>query len=212
MIFQRVQQIEVLGRIAITDEEARRYYDTHLSEFTTPASVTVREILVSVPAGDQGVNAAADMAAREKAEKARERIMAGENIEQVVADVSDSATKTGGGLVGPISLNDLPDSLARIISPLRIGESTDVVRTTRGYQIFKLEASSPTDVMPFEQARQRISDRVFTDKRREEFLKYLEKLRGQAIIEWKNADVKKAYDEGLTRQSPGGSQPSAAAQ
>ena len=38
---------------------------------------------------------------------------------------------------------------------------------------------------------------MFTDKRKEEFDKYLDKLRAQAIIEWKNADLKKAYDEGL---------------
>jgi parvulin-like peptidyl-prolyl isomerase len=206
MIFQRVQQTEVLGRIAITDEEARRYYDTHLSEFTTPASVTIRQIVISVPAGEQGVNAAQDMAAREKADKARERIVAGESFEQVLAEVSDPPAQINGGLVGPLSLSDMPQSLAAIIEPLRIGESTAVVRTTAGYQIFKLEASSPTDVMPFEQARQRISDRVFTDKRRAEFLKYLEKLRGQAIIEWKNEDVKKAYEEGLRQQSAGDNQ------
>ena len=32
-------------------------------------------------------------------------------------------------------------------------------------------------------------------------MKYLEKLRAQAIIEWKNEDIKKAYDEGLKRQA-----------
>ena len=50
--------------------------------------------------------------------------------------------------------------------------------------------------MPFEQAREQISNRVFTDKRKAEFQKYLEKLRAQAIIEWKNEDVKKAYEAG----------------
>jgi hypothetical protein len=40
---------------------------------------------------------------------------------------------------------------------------------------------------------------VFTDKRNNEFLKYLVKLRAQAIIEWKNEDLKKAYEEGLLK-------------
>ena len=34
-------------------------------------------------------------------------------------------------------------------------------------------------------------------------MKYLEKLRSQAIIEWKNTDVKKAYDEGVRQQAAG---------
>jgi hypothetical protein len=40
---------------------------------------------------------------------------------------------------------------------------------------------------------------VFTDKRREEFQKYLVKLRAQAIIDWRNQDVKKAYEEGVVQ-------------
>ena len=41
--------------------------------------------------------------------------------------------------------------------------------------------------------------RSFTTKRTDEFEKYLKKLRAQSIIEWKNAEVKKAYDLGLTQ-------------
>jgi hypothetical protein len=42
---------------------------------------------------------------------------------------------------------------------------------------------------------------VFTDKRKAEYQKYLEKLRAQAIIEWKNPDVKRAFEAGLKAQA-----------
>ena len=42
---------------------------------------------------------------------------------------------------------------------------------------------------------------MFTDKRKAEYQKYLEKLRAQAIIEWKNPDVKKAFEVGLKAQA-----------
>src|SRR3954465_7267820 len=74
VIAQRVQQAEVFGRVAVTDEEARKYYDTHMTEFTTPSSVMLREILVSVPSDARGVNAAAEEAAKIKAEENRKRI------------------------------------------------------------------------------------------------------------------------------------------
>ena len=32
-------------------------------------------------------------------------------------------------------------------------------------------------------------------------MKYLERLRSQAIIEWKNQDVKRAFEEGLKQQA-----------
>src|SRR4030081_1775302 len=41
MIYQRVQQNEVLSKIGVTDEEARKYYESHLNEFTTSPTVTL---------------------------------------------------------------------------------------------------------------------------------------------------------------------------
>src|SRR6266496_317654 len=55
MIVQRVQQNEVIGKIAVTDDEAKKYYEAHLSEFTTQPTVTLREIVVALPADDKGV-------------------------------------------------------------------------------------------------------------------------------------------------------------
>ena len=69
--------------------------------------------------------------------------------------------------------------------------------------MLKLENLTTAQTQSFEQARDQISERVFTDKRKAEFQKYIEKLRGQAIIEWKNPDVKRAFDEGLKLQGNG---------
>jgi hypothetical protein len=49
-------------------------------------------------------------------------------------------------------------------------------------------------VPQLEQVRNQVADRVFREKGRPEMAKYLKKLREQAIIEWKNDDLKKAYE------------------
>jgi parvulin-like peptidyl-prolyl isomerase len=201
MIATRVQQAEVFGRVAVTEDEARKYYDQHINEFTTPSSVMLREILVTVPTDTRGVNVAADEAVREKAEAIRQRVLGGEPFEKVAADSSDAASKANGGLIGPLNVNDLSADFRKLVEGLKVGGVTTVVRTQRGYQILKLESSTPTQVLTFEQARDQISERVVTDKRRDEFQKYLVKLRAQAIIDWKNVDVKKAYEEGLAAQA-----------
>ena len=55
VVMDRVRQNEVLSKIAISDDEARRYYDAHKSEFTKAQEITLREILVAVPvANDRG--------------------------------------------------------------------------------------------------------------------------------------------------------------
>ncbi len=199
MIVSRVQQNEVLSRIAVNDEEARKYYTAHKNEFTTPQSITLREILVNVPGDGKTVNVGLDEQARDKAEKIRQRALSGESFEKLAADMSDAPSRSNAGLIGPLSMSDLSPDVQKLIQGLKVGDITPVIRTPRGYQMLKLESMSEAQTKSFEEAREDISNRVFTDKRQAEFEKYLQKLRAQAIIEWKNADVKKAYDQGLAQ-------------
>jgi peptidyl-prolyl cis-trans isomerase SurA len=201
MIAQRVQQNEVLGKIAVTDDEAQAYYDTHLKDFTTSPSVTLREILVSVGGTAQGVSVAADEAAQAKAEAVRSRVTSGgENFERVAASISDSPSKANGGLIGPLSVNDISPELRKLVEGMKPGDVSGVIRTPRGYQVLKLETVTATQTMTLEQARDQIGEKIYNDKRKKEFDKYIEKLRTQAIIEWKNPDVHKAFDQGVKAQ------------
>src|SRR4051812_1194474 len=202
MIFQRVQQNEVLGKIGVTDDEARRYYETHLTEFTTPPTVTVREILVATPGDGKTLNVGADEAAKEKAEAIRKRVTTGgESFEKLATEISDSPSKANGGLIGPLSVSDISPELRKVIETMKPGDVSEIIRAPRGYQVLKLETMTATQTMPLEQAREQISERVFTDKRKAEFQKYLQKLRAQAIIEWKNEDVRKAFEQGVKQQA-----------
>jgi peptidyl-prolyl cis-trans isomerase SurA len=202
MIFQRVQQNEVLAKIGVTDDEAKKYYEAHLKEFTTSPTVTLREILVAVPGDPKVMNVAADEAAKAKAEEIRTRVTSGgENFEKLAGEISDSPSKANAGLIGPLSVNDLSPDLRKLAESMKAGDVSEPVRTTRGYQLLKLEAITATNTMTLEQAREQISEHVFTEKRKAEFQKYLQKLRAQAIIEWKNEDVKKAFEEGMKLQA-----------
>jgi parvulin-like peptidyl-prolyl isomerase len=202
MIQQRVQQNEVLGKIGVTEDEARKYYAAHVNEFTTPPTVTLREILMTVNADAKGLNVAADEAAKARAEEVRKRVTTGgESFDKLAAEISDSPSKANAGLIGPLSVNDISPELRKLIEAMKPGDVSELVRAPRGYQILKLETITPTQTMTLEQAREQISERVFTDKRKAEFQKYLQKLRTQAIIEWKNEDVRKAFEEGLKQQT-----------
>ena len=201
MISQRVQQNEVFAKIGVTDDEAKKYYEAHLKEFTTSPTVTLREILVAVPGDPKVLNVAADEAAKAKAGEIRKRVTAGgENFEKLATEISDSPSKANAGLLGPLSVNDLSPDLRKLAESMKAGDVSEPVRTTRGYQLLKLEAITATKTMTLEQAREQISEHVFTEKRKAEFQKYLQKLRAQAIIEWKNEDVKRAFEEGMKLQ------------
>src|SRR4051812_8179266 len=88
MVRSRVEQNEVFGKVGVSDEEARKYYESHVQEFTTAPSVTLREILVSVPAeANKTFNVGKDDEAKAKAQQIRARVLAGESFEKLAADV-----------------------------------------------------------------------------------------------------------------------------
>lgn len=207
-IVSQVQRDEVGAKLQITEEEARQYYLAHRQEFSEPASVTVREILVEVPTtknqqGQQSVNVAVEDAAMEKTKSIRARLLAGEDFGKVAAEVSDSASKANGGLIGPLALAQLSAPLQETFQKMKIGEITEPIRTPRGFQILKLETLKPAEVQPFESVRDLAADKVHSARQESEFRKFMTRVRGQALIEWKNDELKKAYDAAIAAEAVG---------
>ncbi len=201
MIIERVQQTEVFSHIAVNDAEARKYYDEHKNEFTSTPTVTLREILVKVAGDEKTLNVAADEEAKQKALDIRARALKGESFEKLAA-LSDAPSKSNGGLVGPINRSDLDPSFAKILDTMKVGDISQPIRTPSGYDLVKLEAATETKVLPFDEARNQIANRVFATKQQAEFDNYMRKLRAAAIIDWKVPELKKLYDEQIARPRP----------
>ena len=197
----RVQQDEIGSKLTITEEEARQYYLAHKEEFAQPATVTLREILIEIPTttqkGEAGINVAADDEAAKKAETIRARIAAGEDFAKVAAEVSDSPSKANGGLIGPLPLTDLSDSLRKTIEGMKPGDFTPAIRTAKAFQILKLETLKPAAVQPFESVRDLVADRVYDARQEAEVRKLLARIRSRALIEWKNQDLRKLYEQAI---------------
>jgi parvulin-like peptidyl-prolyl isomerase len=197
MLASEAQRRDVVDKISVTEAEAQAYYAAHEKDFTTPSEVTLREILVEVPVSDKGVNVAEDDEAKAKAEALRVRLMAGEPFARLAAEASDAPSKANGGLIGPIKGEELAPALLSQLDGLKVGDLTGVLRTTRGYQILKLESRTETKIKSFAEAREDISNKVGTEKMTAERLKYIDRLRAQATITWRNDELKKAYEQAL---------------
>jgi peptidyl-prolyl cis-trans isomerase SurA len=200
MLIGRVQQAEIGGRVDITEAEEKEYYQKHLSEFATTPSVTLREILVTVPKDPKGVSVGADEDARRKAEDLRARVLKGESFEKLAAEVSEAASRANGGLIGPIPRTELNEQLLKMLATMKVGDVTPVVSVPGGYEIFKLESSIDSTTLPFEHARSQVQEKLRNEKAQGELRKHMAKLRAQAIIEWKDPELKKAWEVGVSAE------------
>ena len=75
-----------------------------------------------------------------------------------------------------------------------------MVNTPTGGQLFKLESSIDSTTLPFEAARGQIADRIGQEKVGVEVKKLMQRLRTQAIIEWKNDGLRKAWEAGISAE------------
>lgn len=201
MLVQQVQRVDVMDKLAVADEESRAYYELHKQDFTTPSEITLREILIEVPSTEQGVNVALDDEARAKAEDTRKRLLAGEPFPRLAADLSAAPSKANGGLIGPIKSDELNPQLQQQLASMKVGDLTPVQRTARGYQILKLETRTETKVRSFDDARGDIADKVVEQKFETARTEYLDRLRTQAAITWRNVELEKAYQQALAKRS-----------
>ena len=69
------------------------------------------------------------------------RLKAGEDFAKVAGEVSASASKANGGLIGPIAASELSPDLQKTLQGMKPGDITEPLRAAKGYQILKLETS-----------------------------------------------------------------------
>jgi parvulin-like peptidyl-prolyl isomerase len=201
-LIEQLKSQEIMSHVSLTEEESRQYYSKHQSEFVAPPTITLREILVSATAtpstfgGGSGLSfgGSTDSAAQAKVQSVIERLQKGEDFAAVATEVSDAQSKARGGLMTPVTVDDLSDAIRTATEKLKPGEITSPIKTTRGYQIFKVESRTPQATLPFEQVRKDIAQKIFEQRIGGEVKKYLDRLRGQALIEWKDEDLKKMYE------------------
>jgi parvulin-like peptidyl-prolyl isomerase len=197
MLIKQVTQADVTDKVAVSDQEIQAYYNEHAGEFTSPTEVTLRELMIPIPSTNGSINVAQAEEIGRKADAVRQRLLSGESFAKVAAEVSSSESRSNGGLVGPLKLEDLNPALQKIIGDLNIGGISGVLKSQQGYQILMLESRSEAKVRTVQEARNDVYLRIAQQKARVERNKYLEQLRAQANIVWHQDELQNAYEQAL---------------
>lgn len=197
ILIEQVRQ-DVFRRVGVTDPEAQAYYRQHTTTVAAAPVVVFRELLVRLPPlADTRASAAV---AREydrnliRFVNAQDRINKGEDFAQVATEASDAPSKNAGGLVGPVAPESLPGPMREALANLPVGRVSAPVRTADGYRLLKLESVAAPRASTFESARDAIVSEMRAVKQSAAFAALVKRLRAEALIDWKDAALKSAYD------------------
>ncbi len=152
---------EVVGKIEVSDKDVELYYKMHSEEFGSPEMVRVRHILISAP---KTVSDDEKKKARAKAEEILKRIRDGASFEKLAAEMSDdTGSKNKGGDIGFFQKGRMVPEFEKAAFSLKKGELSDVIETSFGYHILKLEDRKEAKIEPFEKVREKVRKKVLDE-------------------------------------------------
>ncbi len=152
IVVQRLREREVTSRIPISDNEITAFLkDDPSAQMET--SLNLAHLLVLVPEGSTPAQVAK---LQSKAEDLQRRIAAGENFSQLVKQNSDDpSTRDDGGGFGMREVSRLPELFVKAVQGLKVGQVSQVVRSSAGFHIVKLVERESTAQATYTQQRAR---------------------------------------------------------
>ncbi len=178
LLLQEVRRMEVESKVSVSEPEIEERYRLHINEYTDPAKVRLREIVVRFDETnelDQG----------KKARRIRQDIEQGADFAEVARMHSESGSREAGGDLGFFNDGDLTESLATVAFSLNPGEVSDIIRLDKAFYIIRVEENVEAVTNELNDVRNEVADAIFQEKMSEQMDRFVKQLRERAIVEVK---------------------------
>jgi peptidyl-prolyl cis-trans isomerase SurA len=180
---QRAQLVshEIRGKVSVTPEEVQRYFEAHISEYSTPARLQVAHILFRLDPQAPPDKVAAVTA---RAEEVYNRIKNGADFAEMAKEHSEDPTGQNGGSLGWFKQGELLDNLEKAAARLKVGDVSEPIRTPVGIHILKLEGREDASHQNLDELADQIKQQLYNAAVEERFNKWTtEELRKHHQVE-----------------------------
>jgi peptidyl-prolyl cis-trans isomerase C len=147
LVMLKFYEKEVYGDVKVTPEEIESYYISNQDRYQGKNGFYVREIRV-----------------REQSEAVRlhrQALAKPRDFAVLAKEHSEAPTAENGGLIY-YEPQQLPQVMEQAITPLKVGSISNVVQSSYGFHIFKLEQRA--DPLPMEKVRKEIAEKLLSEK------------------------------------------------
>jgi peptidyl-prolyl cis-trans isomerase D len=147
--------------VSVTDREIERYYQQNSSRYESPEQVDASHILFKIGPGVD------EEAVRKKAESVLAEAKAGADFAELARKNSEDTSAENGGGLGLFGRGQMVPEFEEAAFALQDGEVSDLVRTTYGFHIIKLNRKQEPFVRPLEAVRDEIRSTITQEKARD---------------------------------------------
>lgn len=183
----RLVSQEVKSKIQVSEREMKEYYDANGAAFGGEELFKARHIFFKL---DKKATAQEIKRVMAHALTVLYDARSGKDFVELAKKYSEdpNAQKDGGDL-GTFRKGDMSAEIEETVMGMKAGDISDLVNSTVGLHIIKLEARFPGKVKPFEQVKQQVEDILYRKKSEERFARWVKELRQGAAIEIRRGEV-----------------------
>ena len=132
----RLREREVDSRVKVSEQEIDQFFrDRQAQAGAEPERIQLAQILVAVP---ESATADQVRALQAKAQRALDRVRAGEAFDGVAAEVSDAADRAADGDLGLRPVDRLPSLFVDAVRDLKDGALAGPLRSGAGFHVLQL--------------------------------------------------------------------------
>ncbi len=165
------QLLKQLGTgVEVSDEQVSAFYSENPTFFEAAEEISARHILIKVESGADDETKAA---AKAKAEAARKRALAGEDVATLATELSEGPSGPKGGDLGFFTRERMVAPFADAAFAVKPGETSEIVETRFGFHVIRVEDRRDARTVPLEEVQDRIRQGLMQEgqgKRVEELL------------------------------------------
>ena len=185
---------EIKGKINISDNEVKKYYEDNKSRFQRPEAYHTRHILAAYFPPEALRNQTIEelkknkeyftRIAEEKIDKVIEELKKGANFVELAKNLSDDeSSRENGGDLDFIYKGIFETSFDEAVEKLNPGETSGKIKTRFGFHVIQLIEKRPSEMAPFNEMKSEIQKYLFLEEAKKNVSSYIEKLKQTADIE-----------------------------
>lgn len=174
---QSLIEKEVTSKIKISDEDiAAAYMSKKGNNNNQVFEYTLARILV--------LNSrAGEAAAKRKADLVKSKLKQPDSsFEKLSSQYSDDPDFSQGGLLGTFKAGEMAKDVEAAVKGLEAGETSEVVKTKNGFQIFKVIRKKLVPDPAFEKEKEKIANSLYNETFKKQFRNWLDARRKEAFI------------------------------
>jgi parvulin-like peptidyl-prolyl isomerase len=138
-----------------TPDEVDAFYGDNIDRFTGPDAIHSRHILILAGSETPQEQRAE---ARQRAEAARQRALAGEDFAELARELSEGPNAERGGDLGFTFRGSMVEGFDEAVWALDVGEISEVVESGLGYHVITVEEIRPGEPVPLDEVRELVAD------------------------------------------------------